>query len=314
MKKRVVGQDEAISVVSNAIRRSRSGIAEEDKPIGSFIFMGPTGVGKTELALALAEFMFGDEKSIIRLDMSEYMEKHAVARMIGSPPGYIGFEEGGQLTEMIRRKPYSIILLDEIEKAHPEVFNILLQILDRGRLTDAKGRIVNFKNSIIIMTSNIGSEYLQKMAEFGFAKTTEAKKQVEYQKDKVLDALKDYFKPEFLNRLDEVVVFNALGPAEVSGIVELQLARVAKRLENKKIKILISDSAKKILAQRGFDPQFGARPLKRTIQQLILDPLAKLMVEGRVVAGDKVKVDTEGKEISIKIPKTIIPKKMVAVV
>ncbi len=303
LKKRVIGQDKAISVVSNAIRRSRSGIAEEDKPIGSFIFMGPTGVGKTELALALAEFMFGDEKAIIRLDMSEYMEKYAVSRMIGSPPGYVGYEEGGQLTEMIRRRPYSIVLLDEIEKAHPEVFNILLQILDRGRLTDAKGRVVNFKNSIIIMTSNIGSEHMQKMAEFGFAKSSNVKKQIENQRDKILDALKDYFKPEFLNRLDEVMVFNGLGPEEVDDIVDLQIARVAKRLENKKIKIVVSEAAKKILAQRGFDPQFGARPLKRTIQQLILDPLAKLMVEGRVGPHDKVKVDVENKEISIKVLK-----------
>jgi len=300
LKKRVVGQDRAISVVSNAIRRSRTGIAEEDKPIGSFIFMGPTGVGKTELALALAEFMFGDENAIIRLDMSEYMEKHAIAKMIGSPPGYVGYEEGGQLTEMIRRRPYSIILLDEIEKAHPEVFNILLQILDRGRLTDAKGRIVNFKNSIVIMTSNIGSEHLQKMAEFGFTKTTDTKKQVQTQKDKVLDALKDHFKPEFLNRIDEIVVFNALGPKEVAKIVDLQLKRVAKRLENKKIKIFVSAAAKK---------KFGARPLKRAIQQMILDPLAKLMVEEKVQSGTKVKVDVANKQIAIKIPKARTSKK-----
>lgn len=309
LKKRVIGQNEAISVVSNAIRRSRTGIAEEDKPIGSFIFMGPTGVGKTELALALAEFMFGEESAIIRLDMSEYMEKHAVSKMIGSPPGYIGYEEGGQLTEMVRRRPYSIILLDEIEKAHPEVFNILLQILDRGHLTDAKGRKVNFKNSIVIMTSNIGSEYLQKMAEFGFAKSTETKKRIETQRDKVLDALKDHFKPEFLNRLDEIVVFNGLGPKEVANIVDLQLDIVAKRLEDKRVKIMVSAAAKKILAQRGFDPQFGARPLKRTIQQMILDPLAKSMVEDKVQPGAKVKVDVVGKEVSIKIPKPKTPKK-----
>jgi len=308
LKKRVVGQEEAISTVSNAVRRSRTGIAEEDKPIGSFIFMGPTGVGKTELALALAEFMFGDEKAIIRLDMSEYMEKHAVAKMTGSPPGYIGHEEGGQLTEMVRRRPYSIILLDEIEKAHPEVFNILLQIFDRGRLTDAKGRVVNFKNTIVIMTSNIGSEYMQKMAEFGFTKPGGAKKRIETQKDKILDALKEYFKPEFLNRIDEVIVFNALGPEEVANIVELQLALVAKRLESKRIKITVSVAAKKILAQRGFDPQFGARPLKRTIQRLILDPLAKLMLEGKVKANGKARVDVENKEIVIKVPKIRAPR------
>ena len=309
LRKRVRGQDKAISVVSNAIRRSRTGIAEENKPIGSFIFMGPTGVGKTELALALAEFMFGNENSIIRLDMSEYMEKHAVSKMVGSPPGYIGYEEGGQLTEMVRRRPYSIILLDEIEKAHSEVFNILLQILDRGRLTDAKGRVVSFKNSIVIMTSNIGSEHLQKMAEFGFAKSGETKKQVEMQKDKILDALKDHFKPEFLNRLDEVVVFNGLGPKEVADIVDLQLNMVAKRLETQRVKITVSSPAKKILAQRGFDPQFGARPLKRTIQQMILDPLAKLMVEDKVQSGAKVRVDVIGKEIAIKVLKPRTPKK-----
>jgi ATP-dependent Clp protease ATP-binding subunit ClpB len=314
LKKRVIGQDEAISVVSNAIRRSRTGIAEEDKPIGSFIFMGPTGVGKTELALALAEFMFGDKNAIIRLDMSEYMEKHAVAKIIGSPPGYVGYEEGGQLTEMVRRRPYSIILLDEIEKAHPEVFNILLQIFDRGRLTDAKGRMVNFKNSIIVMTSNIGSEHLQKMAEFGFAKTTEAKKRVETQKDKILDALKDHFKPEFLNRLDEIVVFNGLGLKEVASIVDLQLELVAKRLEAQKVKIIVSAPAKKILVQRGFDPQFGARPLKRTIQQLILDPLAKLMVENKVGTGVKIKVDVAGREIAIKVPKAKTTKKVAVAV
>jgi len=307
LRKRVLGQDKAISVVSNAIRRSRTGIAEEDKPIGSFIFMGPTGVGKTELALALAEFMFGDESAIIRLDMSEYMEKHAVSKMIGSPPGYIGYEEGGQLTEMVRRRPYSIVLLDEIEKAHPEVFNILLQILDRGRLTDAKGRMVNFKNSIMIMTSNIGSQYMQKMAEFGFTKSGEAKKRIEIQRDRVLDALKDHFKPEFLNRLDEIVVFNGLSPKEIIGIVDLQLDMVARRLADQRIKITISSSAKKVLAKRGFDPQFGARPLKRAIQQMILDPLAKSMVEGKVQPGAKVKVDVANKEIFIKIlkPRTL---------
>ena len=310
LEKRVIGQNEAILVVSNAIRRSRTGIAEEEKPIGSFIFMGPTGVGKTELALALAEFMFGNESAIIRLDMSEYMEKHAVARMIGSPPGYVGYEEGGQLTEMIRRRPYSIILLDEIEKAHPEVFNILLQIFDRGRLTDAKGRIVNFKNSIIIMTSNIGSEYMQKIAEFGFTKSVGTKKRIEIQRDKVTNALKDHFKPEFLNRLDEIVVFNGLGSKEVAKIVDLQIEKVAKRLESKKIKITVSLPAKKILAKRGFDPQFGARPLKRTIQQLILDPLAKLIVEEKVKPGAKVKVDVANKEIIVKILKPRTAKKV----
>jgi len=303
LKGRVIGQDKAISIISNAIRRSRTGIAEENKPIGSFIFMGPTGVGKTELALTLAEFMFGNENAIIRLDMSEYMERHSVAKITGSPPGYVGYEEGGQLTEMVRHRPYSIILLDEIEKAHPEVFNILLQIFDRGRLTDSKGRMVDFKNSIIIMTSNIGSEYMQKMAEFGFSKSGGGKRRVETQKNKILDSLKNHFKPEFLNRIDETIVFNALNLEEVTRIVDLQLKQVEKRLADKKIKIKVSMVAKRILAQRGFDPQFGARPLKRVIQHLILDPLAKLIVERKIEAGGKIKVDVANKEIILKISK-----------
>ncbi len=302
LNKRVIGQNKAITTVSNAIRRSRTGISEEEKPIGSFMFLGPTGVGKTELALALAEFMFDDQEAIIRLDMSEYMEKHAVSKMVGSPPGYVGHDEGGQITEMVRRRPYSIILLDEIEKAHPEVFNMLLQILDRGRLTDAKGRVVNFKNTIIIMTSNVGSEHLQKMAEFGFAKEGRTKKKIDNQRDKVLDSLKNKFKPEFLNRVDEVVVFNGLDIGEVSKIVNLQLAKVQQRLSDQKIKIKVSEAAKKILAKKGFDPQFGVRPLKRTIQQLILDPMAKMMVDGEISTGDKIKVKTDStnKEIAIK--------------
>ncbi len=301
LKKRIIGQDEALAIVANAIRRSRAGIAEENKPIGSFMFMGPTGVGKTELGLALAEFMFNDEDSIIRLDMSEYMEKHTVSKIIGSPPGYVGHEEGGQLTEIVRRRPYSVILFDEIEKAHPEVFNILLQVLDRGRLTDAKGRLVNFKNSIIVMTSNVGSEYLQKMAEFGFThKGTAKKRKQEETKERILDALKEQFRPEFLNRLDEIVVFNALGPEQVREIVDLQLNMVEKRLADKKIKINVSNPARKVLAEKGFDPDFGVRPLKRTIQHLILDPLAKMIVDNQIKEGSKVKVDVKGKEIIIK--------------
>jgi ATP-dependent Clp protease ATP-binding subunit ClpB len=301
LRKRIIGQDEALAIVANAIRRSRAGIAEENKPIGSFMFMGPTGVGKTELGLALAEFMFNDEDSIIRLDMSEYMEKHTVSKMIGSPPGYVGHEEGGQLTEIVRRRPYSVILFDEIEKAHPEVFNILLQVLDRGRLTDAKGRLVNFKNSIIVMTSNVGSEYLQKMAEFGFThKGTAKKRKQEETKERILDALKEQFRPEFLNRLDEIVIFNALGPEQVRKIVDLQLNMVEKRLADKKIKINISNAARKVLAEKGFDPDFGVRPLKRTIQHLILDPLAKMIVDNKIKEGSKVKIDAKGKEIIIK--------------
>jgi ATP-dependent Clp protease ATP-binding subunit ClpB len=301
LRNRIIGQDEALSIVANAIRRSRAGIAEENKPIGSFIFMGPTGVGKTELALALAEFMFNDEDAIVRLDMSEYMERHTVSKIIGSPPGYVGYEEGGQLTEIIRRRPYSLILFDEIEKAHPEVFNILLQILDRGRLTDAKGRLVNFKNTIIILTSNVGSEHLQKMAEFGFTHKGAAKKRKEEEtKGRIMSALKEQFRPEFLNRLDEIVIFNSLGPEEVREIVDLQLRIVEGRLENKKIKINVSVAAKKLLAEKGFDPDFGVRPLKRTIQHLVLDPLAKMIVENKIAEGDKVKVDIKGKEIVIR--------------
>ena len=301
LKKRVIGQEEAISIVSNAIRRSRAGISEENKPIGSFMFLGPTGVGKTELALALAEFMFNTEDAIVRLDMSEYMERHTVSKIIGSPPGYVGYEEGGQLTEIIRRRPYSVILFDEIEKAHPEVFNILLQILDRGRLTDAKGRLVNFKNTIIILTSNVGSEFLQQMAEFGFTHSGEAKKKKQEEtKTRILDALKQQFRPEFLNRLDEIIVFNGLGIEEVRQIVDLQIAIVEERLKSKKIKINVSEVARNLLAEKGFDPDYGVRPLKRKIQQLVLDPLAKMIVDGRVKNGDKVKIDVANKEIAIK--------------
>jgi ATP-dependent Clp protease ATP-binding subunit ClpB len=298
---RVIGQDEAISIVSNAIRRSRAGISEENKPIGSFMFLGPTGVGKTELALGLAEFMFNTEDAIVRLDMSEYMEKHTVSKIIGSPPGYVGYEEGGQLTEIVRRRPYSVILFDEIEKAHPEVFNILLQILDRGRLTDAKGRLVNFKNTIIILTSNVGSEALQQMAEFGFTHSGEARKQKQEEtKSRIMESLKQQFRPEFLNRLDEIIIFHGLGIEEVRKIVDLQLTIIEERLKHKKIKISVSASAKNLLAEKGFDPDYGVRPLKRKIQQLVLDPLAKMIVDGQIKNGDKVKIDAEKEKIVIK--------------
>ena len=300
LKKRVIGQDEAISTVANAIRRSRAGISEENRPIGSFMFLGPTGVGKTELALALAESMFNTEDAIVRLDMSEYMERHTVSKIIGSPPGYVGYEEGGQLTEIIRRRPYSVVLFDEIEKAHPEVFNILLQILDRGRLTDAKGRLVNFKNTIIILTSNVGSEQLQKMAEFGFTHAGEEKKRKENEtKERISVALREQFRPEFLNRLDEIIIFNSLGIEEVRRIVDLQIRNVEERLADKKIKINVSVAARDLLAQKGFDPDYGVRPLKRKIQQLVLDPLAKLIVDGKIKEKDKVKIDVKGKEIVI---------------
>jgi len=314
LKKRVLGQDEAISVVSNAIRRSRAGISEENRPIGSFMFLGPTGVGKTELALALAESMFNTEDAIVRLDMSEYMERHTVSKIIGSPPGYVGYEEGGQLTEIIRRRPYSVVLFDEIEKAHPEVFNILLQILDRGRLTDAKGRLVNFKNTIIILTSNVGSEHLQKMAEFGFSHSGEAKKKKEEEtRERINAALKEQFRPEFLNRLDEVIIFNSLGLEEVRQIVDLQIRKVEERLAHKKIKINVSIAARNLLAEKGFDPDYGVRPLKRKIQQLVLDPLAKMIVDGIVKERDKVKVDVKGKEIEILLANIEIKREKVKV-
>ncbi len=301
LQKRVIGQDEAISIVSNAIRRSRAGISEENKPIGSFMFLGPTGVGKTELALGLAEFMFNTEDAIVRLDMSEYMEKHTVSKIIGSPPGYVGYDEGGQLTEIVRRRPYSVILFDEIEKAHPEVFNILLQILDRGRLTDAKGRLVNFKNTIIILTSNVGSDVLQQMAEFGFTHSGEVKKQKQEEtKSRIMESLKQQFRPEFLNRLDEIIIFHSLGIEEVRKIVDLQLNLVEERLKHKKIKITVSALAKSLLSEKGFDPDYGVRPLKRKIQQLVLDPLAKMIVDGQIKNGDKVKIDAEKGEIKIK--------------
>lgn len=299
LKKRVVGQDEAIHSIANAIRRSRAGISEENRPIGSFIFLGPTGVGKTELAKALAEFMFNDEKSLVRLDMSEYMEAHSTAKMIGSPPGYVGYEEGGQLTEIIRRKPYSVILFDEIEKAHPQVFNILLQIMDDGRLTDAKGRIVNFKNTVIIMTSNIGSEIIYRMREVGFKRERgeEGIIKEEDMREKVMAALRENFRPEFINRVDEIIIFHPLDKKVLETIVDLQLQRVEKNLLEKEISVEITAEAKNYLTQKGFDPAFGARPLKRVIQNEILDELALEIIEGKIGKGKKVKIDVKGGKI-----------------
>lgn len=300
LHKRIIDQETAISAVANAVRRARAGVAEEKRPIGSFIFLGPTGVGKTELAKALAEFMFNDENAIVRLDMSEYMEKHAVAKMIGSPPGYIGFEEGGQLTESVRRRPYSVILFDEIEKAHPEVFNILLQILDDGILTDAKGRKVSFKNALIIMTSNIGNEFVREFI-LGFADDNGEEKKAEKKemREKVLSALRRHFKPEFLNRVDEIVVFDALGKKELQKIVKLQLDLVQKRLDEKKIKLTVSVAARKLLAQKGYNPDYGARPLKRLIESEILNPIAKKIIEGKIKEGAKVAVDAKENKIII---------------
>jgi ATP-dependent Clp protease ATP-binding subunit ClpB len=290
--KRVIGQREAIAAISNAIRRSRAGISEEARPLGSFMFLGPTGVGKTETARALAEFLFNDENALIRLDMSEYMEKHTVSKMIGSPPGYVGYEEGGQLTEKIRRRPYSVILLDEVEKAHPEVFNILLQILEDGRLTDAKGRLASFKNSILIMTSNIGSEHIAKMGKLGFLGEAQDSER-QGLKDKVYDALKENFRPEFLNRVDEIIIFNYLGKPEIKKIVELELSRVQKRLESKKVGLKITEAAREFLVKEGFDPNLGARPLKRVIQRQVLDPLSLKIVSGEIKEGEQVIVDSQ---------------------
>ncbi len=290
LSERVVGQEKAIAAVSNAVRRARSGLQDPNRPIGSFIFMGPTGVGKTELARALAEFLFDDEKYLIRVDMSEFMEKHSVARLIGAPPGYVGYEEGGYLTEAVRTHPYSVILFDEIEKAHPDVFNVLLQILDDGRLTDGKGRTVDFRNTVLIMTSNIGSHWIQ---ELGGKDPKEMER-------RVMEALRATFKPEFLNRIDEIVIFNSLGPEEIQRIVEIQIRLLAKRLEERKITLELTDAAKELLAQKGFDPVYGARPLKRVIQKLIQDPMAVKILEGSIKEGDHVIVDVESGEVVFK--------------
>ncbi len=299
LNKEVVGQAEAIQAVANALRRSRAGINEEKKPIGSFLFVGPTGVGKTELAKALANFIFDDEKALVRLDMSEFMEKHSVAKLIGSPPGYVGHDDGGQLTDKVRRHPYSVVLFDEIEKANPDIFNILLQILDDGRLTDSKGRTVNFKNTIIIMTSNLGNEIIKQYS-IGFAdesdKQEAAKMRTEEMKEKIDKILKNNFKLEFLNRIDEIVLFRSLTPGALEKIVDLELAKVEKRLHNKNIVLKISPKVKKLLSEKGYDITYGARPLKRIIQTMILDELALEIIEGKVKEGDKIKIELGDKE------------------
>lgn len=304
LNRRVIGQQEAISAISRAIRRARAGISEEQKPLGSFLFLGPTGVGKTETARALAEFLFDDERAMIRLDMSEYMERHTVSKIIGSPPGYVGYEEAGQLTEKVRRRPYSVILLDEIEKAHPEVFNILLQIFEDGRLTDSKGRMVSFKNTIIIMTSNVGSDYINKMSSIGFG-SKEDLVQRESMKDKITDVLKDQFRPEFLNRIDEIVIFNYLKKNEIKNIVDLEMAKVQKRLAAKEISLSISERAKELLLKEGFDQNLGARPLKRVIQRMILDPLSIKIVTGEIVEGNRVLIDAKNNLIVFEMPKLL---------
>ena len=305
LARRVVGQKKAMIAVSNAIRRSRAGISEEQRPTGSFMFLGPTGVGKTETARALAEFLFNNENALVRLDMSEYMEKHTVSRMIGSPPGYIGHEEGGQLTEKIRRRPYSVVLLDEIEKAHPEVFNILLQILEDGMLTDAKGRKTSFKNTVLIITSNIGSEHIARMGSLGFLGSKDETMRMDLN-EKVMAALKENFRPEFLNRIDEIIIFNYLGKSEIKKIVDLELQKVSRRLKDKKIETKITQSVKELLVKKGFDPNLGARPLKRTIQKLVLDPLSLKIVSGQIDEGASIVIDVKGKEIIFRTANDLI--------
>ena len=285
LRKRVVGQDEALLLVANAVRRSRAGLGDPRRPVGSFLFMGPTGVGKTELARALAEFLFDDERAMVRIDMSEYMEKHAVARLIGAPPGYVGYDEGGQLTEAIRRRPYAVVLFDEIEKAHPDVFNVLLQVLDEGRLTDGKGRTVDFRNTVLIMTSNVASDLIQEMAR---------RDDTSHLKDQLMEALRRTFRPEFLNRIDEIVTFGSLGPEQIHQIVDIQLEDLSKRLAERKIAVSLTDRARDLLAERGYDPVFGARPLKRTIQRMVENPLAVEVLAGRFGEGDRVMVDANG--------------------
>jgi ATP-dependent Clp protease ATP-binding subunit ClpC len=302
---RIVGQDEAVITVAKAVRRARAGLKDPRRPIGNFLFLGPTGVGKTELVRALAEFMFGSEDALIRLDMSEFMERHTVARLVGAPPGYVGYDEGGQLTETVRRKSYCAILLDEIEKAHPDVFNILLQIFDDGHLTDAKGRRVNFRNSIIVMTSNIGAELIRKDSTIGFTvRSDEVKSQqqaYERMKEKVLGEVKKVFRPEFLNRLDGIVVFHHLTKEHIRQIVDLMVRRVGEQLVEKGIRLEITEAAKDLLGEKGFDETFGARPLRRVIRDMVEDPLADKLLRGEFQAGDTIQLDRQGDEIAIRV-------------
>jgi ATP-dependent Clp protease ATP-binding subunit ClpB len=321
LRQRVVGQDAALERVANAIRRSRAGLSDPKRPIGSFIFLGPTGVGKTELARALAEFLFDDEHALLRIDMSEYMEKHSVARLIGAPPGYVGYEEGGQLTEQVRRRPYAVVLFDEIEKAHPDVFNVLLQMMDDGRLTDGKGRVVDFKNTILIMTSNIGSQFLtnpvgadapsagsgqapvrprRTKSEDGSEENVAGDAWFEKASEQVVNELHSHFRPEFLNRVDDIIVFRPLGKAQLVKIIELRLEDVRRLLADRKISLELTDPAKDALFTQGYDPNFGARPLKRAIQKLVQDPLAMKILDGEVLHGDHVVVDADKKSGKLK--------------
>jgi ATP-dependent Clp protease ATP-binding subunit ClpB len=281
LRERVVGQDEALAAVSAAVRRARAGLQDPNRPIGSFLFLGPTGVGKTETARALAEYLFDDEHAMVRIDMSEFMEKHSVSRLIGAPPGYVGYDEGGHLTEAVRRRPYSVVLFDEVEKAHPDVFNALLQILDDGRLTDGQGRTVDFKNTVLIMTSNIGSQYIVELGESQRAEM----------EARVMEALRGHFKPEFLNRIDDVILFHQLGREHLDRIVDIQLVRLRKLLAERHIELELTPEAKHLLAEKGYDPHYGARPLKRVIQRMVQDPLAMKILEGQFPEGSKVLAD-----------------------
>lgn len=301
LHERVIGQEEAVKAVSRAIRRARAGLKDPKRPMGSFIFLGPTGVGKTELARALAESLFGDDNAVVRIDMSEYMEKHSTSRLVGAPPGYVGYEEGGQLTEKVRRKPYSVVLLDEIEKAHPEVFNILLQVLEDGRLTDSKGRTVDFRNTLIIMTSNVGAEMIKKNSSLGFTAAIDAGKDYSNMKDKVMGELKKSFRPEFLNRIDEIIVFHSLDEAHIGQIVSLMADDLRKRLKEQEVDFLLTDKAKMFLAKEGFDPTYGARPLRRAIQKHIEDRLSEELLRGNIAKGDSLTIDeNEGELVVLK--------------
>ncbi|MDQ6677617.1 MAG: AAA family ATPase, partial [Acidobacteriota bacterium] len=295
LHERVVGQNEAVTLVANAIRRNRAGLSDPNRPIGSFIFLGPTGVGKTEVARALAEFLFDDEKALVRIDMSEYGEKHAVSRMMGAPPGYVGYDEGGQLTEHVRRKPFSVVLFDEIEKAHPDIFHTMLQILDDGRLTDGQGRTVNFKNTVIIMTSNVGSGTIKDSGPIGFSVTARDGTN-DGVKSRLMSSLRQTFRPEFLNRIDDIIVFNALQKEHLSRIIDIQLKRLMKQIEDRGLHVEISEAAKDVLLTEGYDPAYGARPMRRAIQRLIQDPLSLKLLEGQYLTGDTVLVEVNPAE------------------
>ena len=310
LHQRVVGQEEAVTAISKAIRRGRVGLKDPGRPIGSFLFLGPTGVGKTELSKALSEAMFGTENALIRVDMSEYMEKHSVSKMIGSPPGYVGYDEGGQLSEKVRRNPYSVILFDEIEKAHPDVFNILLQVLDDGHITDAQGRKIDFKNTIIIMTSNAGAENIISPKRLGFGAASDAKADYTFMKERVMDEVKRLFKPEFLNRIDEIIVFHQLSKDHIKGIADIMLSTIGKRSKDQLgIELTVTDEAREYLIDKGYDEKYGARPLRRTIQNLVEDKMAEEMLDGSIKAGDTVQVGFDGEKLTFTSKSKAAPKR-----